>query len=113
MLQLIALVTTLAIEGCGMAVLAWLLPGWRGQWLRAVLLALGLNLVSHTIFWYTLPHVTLPYAVAVPVAELVVALGEGAVYATTVARPRWTGWLVSLALNWASWVLGSYVWRLV
>ena len=35
---------------------------------------------------------------------------EGAVYAVTVARPRWTGWAVSVALNWASWVLGSYVW---
>jgi hypothetical protein len=111
--QLIALLTTLAIEGLGMAVLARLLPGWRNRWRRAVVLALGLNLVSHMLFWVALPYATLPYAQAVPLAELVVMAIEGAVYAATVARPFWTGWLVSLVLNWMSWALGSYVWRLV
>lgn len=111
--HLIALLTTLVIEGLGMAVAARLLPGWCGHWRQAVVLALGTNLVSHTIFWYTLPQVPLPYSEAVPLAELVVTMLEGAIYAVTVARPFWTAWPVSLALNWASWVLGSYIWRLV
>ena len=51
MAHLIALLTTLAIEGLGMAVAALLLPGWRPRWRQAVLLAVGLNLVSHTLFW--------------------------------------------------------------
>lgn len=111
--HVIALSTTLVIEGLGMAAAAWLLPGWRGRWRRAVLLALGLNLVSHTIFWYSLPLVVSSHPQAVPMAELVFTVLEGAVYAATVARPAWTAWLVSLVLNCASWLLGSYVWRLV
>ncbi len=111
MIHLIALAATLIIEGAGMALLALLLPGWRPRWRRAVLVALALNLLSHTVFWYTLPLVPLPPETAIPAAELAVIAAEGAVYAVTVARPRWTGWLVSLALNWASWVLSTYLWR--
>jgi hypothetical protein len=37
-----------------------------------VVLALALNLVSHTIFWYTLPLIPLSPETAVPLAELVV-----------------------------------------
>jgi hypothetical protein len=111
MIHLIALSATLLIEGAGMALLSLLLPGWRPHWGRAVLVCLGLNLASHTIFWYTLPFLPLPPATAVPAAELAVVAAEGAVYAATVARPWWTAWLVSLALNWASWTLGAYIWR--
>ena len=111
MVHLLALLLTLSIEGTGMALLAALLPGWRRRWRRAVLLALALNLVTHTIFWYALPLLPLPPERGLPLAEAAVILVEGAVYAATIARPAWTGWLVSLALNYASWVLSSYVWR--
>ena len=111
MIHLLALLLTLGIEGAGMALLAWLLPGWRRTWRRAVLLALALNLVTHTLFWYALPALPLPPESGLPLAEAVVILVEGAVYAATVAQPRWTGWLVSLALNYASWVLSSYIWH--
>jgi len=113
MMQFIALLTTLLIEGLGMALIARLLPGWRGRWARAVALALGLNLVSHTLFWYTLTAVSARGETAILLAELAVVAAEGAVYAVTVAHPWWSGWPVSLLLNGASWVLGSYVWRLV
>jgi hypothetical protein len=111
MIHLIALAFTLLVEGVGMALLALLLPGWRPHWQRAVLVALGLNLLSHTVFWYTLPLIALPPETAIPAAELAVIAAEGAVYAVTIARPPWTGWFVSLALNWASWVLSVYIWR--
>jgi hypothetical protein len=111
LIHLTALLATLSIEGGGMALLAWLLPGWRPRWRAAGLLALTLNLVSHTIFWYALPLLPLPPATAIPVAEGIVIAAEGAVYAATVARPAWSGWAVSLALNYASWVLSSYLWR--
>ena len=94
-----------------MALLALALPGWRPQWRRAVLLALALNLLSHTIFWYGLPLLLLPPETALPVAEALVIAGEGAVYALAVARPGWSGWAVSLALNVALWVLSSYIWH--
>ncbi len=111
MIHLIALAATLLIEGVGMALLSLLLPGWRPRWHRAVLLCLGLNLASHTVFWYTLPLIPLPPETAIPAAELAVIAAEGGVYAATIARPRWSGWLVSLALNWASWILSAYIWR--
>jgi hypothetical protein len=113
MVQLIALFTTLLVEGLGMAAAAWLLPGWRGRWARAVVLALGLNLVSHTFFWYTLAAVPVRGETVILLAEFAVVAAEGAIYAVTVARPAWSAWPVSLLLNWSSWVLGSYVWRLV
>lgn len=94
-----------------MVLLAWLLPLWRPKWAQAVGLALALNLVSHTVFWYTLPMLPLTPEAAIALAEGVVIAAEGAVYAATVARPAWSGWAVSFALNYASWVLSSYVWR--
>ena len=111
MIQLAALLVTLGIEGGGMALLAALLPGWRPQWRRAVILALALNLASHTVFWVALPLLPLPPESALPVGEWIVIAVEGAVYALTVARPRWSGWAVSVLLNYASWVLSSYLWR--
>jgi hypothetical protein len=110
MAQLIALTTTLLVEGLGMAFFAWILPGWRPRWRIAVGLSLLVNLVSHTIFWYSLPYFALQIPASVTIAEIIVVLLEGAVYAATVARPAWSGWLVSFALNWASWLLASYVW---
>ena len=111
MIHLTALVVTLGIEGGGMALLAWLLPAWRPQWRRAVLLALALNLLSHTVFWYALPLLPLPPEQAIPLAEGIVIAVEGAVYALAVARPAWSGFVVSFLLNYAPSVLSSYVWR--
>lgn len=111
MIQFVSLLVTLAIEGAGMAVLASLLPGWRPRWHDALAAAILLNVVSHTIFWYALPLVPLAPDQALPLAEWIVILAEGAVYAATVARPVWTGWFVSLVLNYASWVLSTYLWR--
>ena len=110
-MQLVALLATLAIEGTVMALFAVILPGWRPHFRRAVLLALGLNLISHTVFWYALPHLPLPPAQALPLAEWIVIAVEGAVYAAAIARPSWTGWPVSIVLNYASWVLSTYLWR--
>jgi hypothetical protein len=111
LIHLAALLATLLVEGLGMALLASLLGGWRERWRRAVLLAVVLNLVSHTVFWYALPAVPLPPEQALPLAEWVVIAVEGLVYALAVARPRWSGWAVSIVLNYASWILSSYLWR--
>lgn len=94
-----------------MALLAGLLPGWRPRWLAAVGVALALNLVTHTLFWYSLPLLPLEAAHALPLAEAMVMAVEGAVYAATVARPTWSGWPVAVVLNYASWVLSSFLWR--
>lgn len=111
MIQLAALLITLVIEGGGMALLACALPRWRPRWRHAIVIALVLNLVTHTVFWYTLPVLPLPPERGLPLAEGAVIVVEGAIYAAAIARPRWSGWPVSLALNYASWVLSSYMWR--
>lgn len=103
---------TLGVEGMGMAAAAALLPGWRPHWRTAVLLALAANLVSHTIFWNALQLAPTVTPAVLWLAEAAVAAAEGAVYALAVARPRWSAWPVSLALNWASWAVSAYVWRL-
>ncbi|MBU6350388.1 MAG: hypothetical protein KGS73_09580 [Chloroflexi bacterium] len=113
-MQLWALGVTLLVEGGGMAAATWLLPGWRARrrrsvWL-AVWLALALNLVSHTVFWFLLPALPVAPPWKVPVGEGAVVLLEGGVYAACLARPRWSGWGVSLGLNLASWGLASQLW---
>ena len=113
-MQLWAWGGTLRVEGGGMAVATWLLPGWRARRRRsvwfAVWLALALNLVSHTAFWFLLPGLPVAPLWKVPVGEGIVILFEGGVYAACLAQPRWSGWGVSLGLNLASWGLASQLW---
>jgi len=109
-MQLWALGVTLLVEGGGMAAATWLLPGWRARRLRAVWLALALNLVSHTAFWFLLPGLPVAPPWKVPVGEGAVVLLEGGIYAACLARPLWSGWGVSLGLNLASWGLASPLW---
>ena len=91
----IALWTTLTIEGLGMAAAALLLPGWLSPPATGgAPLALGLHLVSHTLF------------LGQALARVLLALrpggaaggvgghggGGAAVYVTTKACLGWTGW---------------------
>jgi len=103
----IALGITLASEGLGMAALSAVSAGDRRRWARNALAAVGINLVTHTAFWYGQGHLGL-----LP-AELVVVLVEAAGYwwLCRVSAVKAGAW--SLALNLLSYELGILAWRVL
>ena len=105
-LQLAAWLCTLLVEAAGMALLTP--PSARR---RAVAWALGVNLVTHPLFW--LGHTRLLAGTGqagLVGAEATVVLVEGVCY---VAGLRWSwrrGFGVSLLLNLASYSVGLLLW---
>ncbi len=51
----IALALTLVIEVVGMIAFSLLMPAQRSHLLRNGLLVMGLNVITHSVFWATLP----------------------------------------------------------
>ncbi len=108
-MQLAAWLLTLGVETAGMALLA--LPPARR---RAVLWALGVNLLTHPLFWWGHTHLLAGTGQAGLLgAEAVVVLVEGCCYQ---AGLRWS-WpralAVSLLLNLASYTAGLAQWALL
>jgi hypothetical protein len=106
----LALAVTLLTEATGMALLAGLLKPGENRILRCTLIALGLNLVSHTLFWFGFPLLRTGTMAGLVGAEGVVVLAEAVPY-RLLCPFRWGQALaVSLLLNLASFVVGVGVW---
>jgi hypothetical protein len=72
---------------------------------------LAVNLVTHTIFWYTLPLLPGEALFRLLVYELVIVLVEGLAYAYFLRSRVWTSLLFSGLLNWLSYTLGVWLWQ--
>ncbi len=110
--HLAALGVTLAVEGGGMALLGAALRLGRRRTLRCTAVALGVNLVSHTVFWIGFPLVAASWPGGLVGAEAVVALGEGLAYLWLCRLTWWQALLTSGLLNLLSFVAGVELWRL-
>jgi hypothetical protein len=110
--HLAALGVTLAVEGGGMALLgaAWRLGRRRALCCAAI--ALGVNLVSHTVFWITFPLVAARWPGGLLGVEAVVALGEGVAYLWLCPFTWRRALSASALLNLLSLVAGVELWRL-
>jgi hypothetical protein len=108
--QLLALLCTLGIEGAGMAL--WARLAYHRPW-RATACALGANLIVHTLFWSLQPLFARPWPWGLCIAEAIVVLLEGAIYARCLALSGYTPWLLSCLLNLASFVAGAWLWGLL
>jgi hypothetical protein len=108
--HLIALLCTLAIEGSGMAL--WARLAFPHPW-RALTGAIIANLIVHTLFWYAQPFLFTQWPQGLALAELLVVLVEGTIYAHVLAIPHLTPWLLSLTLNFVSLFLGLLLWQLI
>jgi hypothetical protein len=106
--HLIALLCTLGIEATGMALWAW--RANPDPW-RAIRCAIVVNLIIHTLFWYTQPLFVSPWPLALYVQECLVVMLEGAIYARYLALRGITPWLLSLLLNSASFITGLLLWQ--
>ena len=85
----------------------------RAARLSPVLIAAGLNLVTHTVFWYVLPLSPLPSAIALYSYELLVVIAEAVAYNKWCGFTFWQAGLLSLGLNTASYLSGALVWPYV
>ena len=108
--HLLALLCTLFIEGAGIAVWAcFAYPHPR----RAISCALAVNLVVHTLFWYTQPLFTFAWPTGLYLAEFLVVLVEGLLYARFLKLPGYLPYLLSATLNIASFLAGLLLWQLL
>lgn len=102
MSQLTAFVVTVAVESL------WYVGGLVGivglRWWWALLLAIGVNAVTHPVAWWVLaPDPTLP---ALALTELAVTLAEAVVLAVAVRRELVTLALLSVGANASSLLTG-------
>lgn len=104
--HLLALLTTLAVE-CSVAALIFALSSaTRPHIVRLTLFVAGVNLVMHTLFWYTLALAPGSGLARLYVFEAAIVVLEGALY-TRLGRVRFaTALLVSLFANVASFSAG-------
>jgi len=106
--HLLALLWTLLVEGTGMAI--WARIAYPQPW-RALLCSILVNLVVHSLFWYSQPAFTSYWPITLYLAELLVVLVEGAIYARVLAISRVTAWLLSTFLNLTSFLTGIWLWQ--
>ena len=106
--QLLALCWTLLVEVTGMAI--WARFAYPQPW-RATLCALLVNVIVHSLFWYSQPAFTIYWPISLYIAELLVAFVEGSIYARVLAISHVTAWILSILLNLASFLTGIWLWQ--
>jgi hypothetical protein len=106
----LALLVTVVVEAAGMAAFSMLWPNQRAHFVRNVLLTIGLNVVSHTVFWSTLTLLPIRSMPALYGYEIFVVFVEGLIYAAVCRVPPAVAALLSLALNLTSYMVGVVIW---
>jgi hypothetical protein len=112
-LHAIALVSTLLLESMGMMLLSVLLPRQRRGWWRNGVIAALVNLVTHTIFWYSLPLLPFDAASKLCGFEVAIVLVEALLYRRFCGFSGPRALLVSLGLNLLSYNAGGWIWPAV
>jgi len=108
--HLIAILCTLCVEGTGMALWAYVAYPHRGY---AIGCSLVVNLVVHTLFWYTQSIFSAHWPWGLYGGELLVILIEGTAYHYLLSLRGLTPWLLSFSLNLASFLAGLWIWRIL
>lgn len=108
--HLIALLCTLLVEGAGMAI--WAYFAYTRRW-YAIGCALVVNLLVHTLFWYTQSFFSEPWPLGLYRAELLVVVIEGTAYHYLLFLRGYTPWLLSFALNLCSFLAGLWLWQIL
>jgi hypothetical protein len=109
-LHAIALVSTLLLESTGMMFLSVLFLGRQSHWFRNGAIAVGVNLVTHTLFWYSLPLLPFDAANKLCGYEVAIALVEAVLYHHLCGFRGPQAGLVSLSLNLLSYSAGGWIW---
>lgn len=81
------------------------------QAVRGIFLALGLNLLTHTLFWYSFPWLPLAYVPRLWLCEGLIALTEAAAYRRGLAFAWAEALAVGCVLNLLSALAGLIWWQ--
>ena len=107
----VSLVVTLLAEGLGMAALLGLARRGRVQVLYCAGVAVAVNLISHTAFWFGFPCVSRVLPGGILAAEALVVLAEAVAYRLLCQLGTWQALGASLVLNVLSLVIGVEIWH--
>lgn len=108
-----ALGLTVLLEGAGLLLFWIFLHRPFLQIGRGLLLSIGLNLLTHTLFWYSFPWLPLAYGPRLWLCEALIALAEAAVYWRFLALSWPQALLLGVALNLLSAWAGLFLWPIV
>jgi hypothetical protein len=111
--HIIALSITLFFEGLGMLIYSLSFEDQRKRLCLNLLLVLVVNLVSHTIFWYTFPLVDLPYWTKLYILEVAVFIVEGIAYRLILKLGLIKSLILSFILNLLSLIAGLLAWEIL
>lgn len=106
-----ALGLTIGLEGAALGLFLAVSRATHRQIVLGLFLAVGLNLLTHTLFWYSFPWLPLAYGPRLWLCEALIALTEGAVYQRSLALawPRALG--LGISLNLLSTLAGVLLWQ--
>ena len=107
-----ALFVTLTTESIGAALYA----AWSGntdpEIRRIALIVAGVNLVTHTLFWYSFPVGIFDHRLELLVFEVLIVVVEALVYSRLIFNSLRESLVVSSVLNLASFFAGELAWLL-
>jgi hypothetical protein len=112
--HIISLLVTLLTESMGMLIFS-LAAGFecaisRNDILKNVITALVVNVVTHTVFWYTLPLIKLDHVIRLYGYETLIAIIEGLAYRILCKIPLSNAIALSFLLNLVSFLIGISIW---
>ncbi len=111
--HIIALSITLFIEGLCMLIFSLCFKDQRKRLCLNLLVVIGVNLVSHTTFWFTFPMVDLPYWTKLYLLEAVVFIVEGVAYTIILKLNIVKSLILSFILNLLSLLAGLLAWEIL
>lgn len=110
-IHLIALGITLLLESCGAMIVSTCTSRWHQRIKDVTIVVMTVNLVTHTIFWYTLPLLPGEATLRLLASEIVIVIIEGMIYAYSLQYSLWRSLVFSGFLNWISYMLGVLFWQ--
>lgn len=107
----VALLITLLTESLGMVIFCLF---FKEKFLfQKVTVTIITNLITHTLFWYTLPLIKGNSIIKLYSYELIIVVVEGQFYQIVSKIPSWQANILSAVLNLISFGSGIYIWNLI
>ncbi len=111
--HIIALSITLFFEGLGMVIFSLIFKAQRKYLYKNLLVVIGINVVSHTIFWFTFPLIDMGYWTKLYLMESVIFIVEGIAYSLILGLALIKSLVLSFIFNLISMVAGLLAWEIL
>lgn len=108
-----ALGLTVLLEGAGLIFFLTLIRRPLLCIGRGLFFSIGLNLVTHTLFWYSFPWLPLAYVPRLWLCEAFIALAEATLYQRFLALSWPHALTLGAGLNLLSALAGLFLWQIL